>query len=84
MSVDYTTALHGTVKAVDIVTSDTVALAGGATRAIFVGVGGNLKVTLVGGGTVTYKNLEDGVRIVLHATVVFATGTTCTDLIAEY
>ena len=54
------------------------------TRAIWVGTGGNLKVTLLGGETVTYKNLANGTEKVGFFTRVFATGTTATDLIGEY
>lgn len=54
------------------------------TRAIWVGTGGNLKVTLVGGETVTYKNLPDGTEKVGCFVRVFATGTTASDLVGEY
>jgi len=54
-----------------------------ATRSIHIGSGGALKVTLVGGTTVTYPYIEAG-RHVLGVARVFATGTTAGDLTAEY
>lgn len=52
-----------------------------ATKAIYCGVGGDLKITLAAGGTVTLKNLSYGVWHPIEAIRVFATGTTATDII---
>ena len=80
---DYSTALHGTVTAAAITPSDTVDLVGGATRSIYVGVTGDLKVDLVGGTTVTYGNVPVG-RLAIHATRVYAIAGVATELLAEY
>ena len=67
-------------KAVAITPHNTNALAT-PTKAIYCGVGGDLKVTLVAGGTVTLKNLAYGMWHPIEASVVFDTGTTATDII---
>lgn len=51
-------------------------------REIYVGVGGNIALTFVNGGTVTLVNVADGTRLPYRASRVFATGTTATNLIA--
>ncbi len=60
--------------------SDTVDLAR-TTRGVFVGTGGDLKVTLVGGSTVLMRNLGSGCLLPIQATRVFATETTASDLV---
>jgi hypothetical protein len=52
-----------------------------ATRAIFVGGTGNLRVTLTGGDTVTLSNVQGGMVYPLRAAYVLATGTTATGLV---
>lgn len=54
------------------------------TVAIYVGVDGDLKVNLVGGATVTFKNLAGGVFHPIRATRVYATGTTATDIVGVF
>lgn len=54
-----------------------------ATRALYVGVTGTLKVDLVGGDTVTLTALPVGV-IRLRATRVYDTGTDASGLIGLY
>lgn len=54
------------------------------TRAIWVGTGGDLKVTTLGGETETFKNIPDGTEKVGFFVRVFATGTTASDLVGEY
>ena len=51
---------------------------------IFVGGGGNLKVTTVSGDTVIYKNLPDAYTLAVQVRKVFDTNTTATDIIAQY
>lgn len=51
------------------------------TRAIYIGSGGNLAVTLHSGQAVTFKNIADGVLLPVRAAYVAATGTTATDLV---
>ena len=54
-----------------------------ATRAIYVGVTGHLKATLVGGDTVTLSNVPVGL-IALRAERVWSTGTTASSLVGLY
>lgn len=49
---------------------------------LYVGVGGNVKVTTSGGDTVTFYNLNNGQFVPVQVTKVFYTGTTATNLIA--
>lgn len=54
-----------------------------ASRAIYVGTTGDLKVTMVGGETVTFKTVPVGV---LHLRIarVWSTGTTATNLVVTW
>lgn len=52
-----------------------------ATRGLFIGVAGNLKVTMVGGQTVTFPNVPVG-QFVARVTRVWSTGTTADDIVA--
>lgn len=63
-----------------IVPNDTVALPK-ATRAIYVGNAGNLRVQFVTGDLVTLTNVQAGVIYPLRAALVLATGTTASGLI---
>jgi hypothetical protein len=51
------------------------------TRALYVGGGGNLRVTLLGGSTVSFANVPAGSMIPLRVTRVFATNTTASDIL---
>jgi hypothetical protein len=46
------------------------------TRALYVGAGGNVRVDMVEGGTVTFSNLAPGTILPIQAVRVYATGTT--------
>lgn len=63
--------------------SDSTDLAN-VTRAVYVGTGGDLKVTMRGGQTVTYKNLPQGITKPIRVARVWATGTTAADLMGEW
>lgn len=52
------------------------------SRAIFVGGDGDLKLTTIGGSTVTLVAVKAGSILPIQAKIVFDTGTTATDLIA--
>ncbi len=71
------------IRAVEIgVGSDTDLAVSGAV--VFIGVGGDVKVTTVSGDTATFKNLADGSVLAVQVRRVWATGTTATDMIALY
>jgi len=65
----------------DAAASDTVDLTV-ACRGIYVGVTGNLKVTMPDGTTPTFLNIAAGVVHPIAATRVWSTGTTATGLFA--
>ena len=51
---------------------------------LFVGTGGDLTITTVGGQTVTLTNIADGVFIPIQVKRVWATGTSATGILALY
>jgi hypothetical protein len=54
------------------------------TRTLYVGVSGDVKVDMVGSGTVTFTGLAAGLNHPIRATRVYATGTTATSIIAGW
>jgi len=71
------------IRAVDLgVGSDVDLIVLGAV--VFVGGGGDVKVTTVSGDTVVFKNLADGSILPVQVRRVWATGTSATDMIALY
>lgn len=52
------------------------------TRGLYVGVSGNVKVTMLDGTEITFGNLAAGVIHPLQVVQVFSTGTTATGIIA--
>lgn len=54
-----------------------------ASRQLYIGTSGNLKVTLVGGQTVTYSNVPAG-DFPRRVTRVWSTDTTASNIIAEW
>ena len=71
------------IRAVEIgAGSDTDLAVSGAV--VFIGVGGDVKVTTVSGDTATFKNLADGSVLAVQVRRVWATGTTATDMVALY
>jgi hypothetical protein len=55
-----------------------------ASKRLWVGGAGNVKVLTVGGSTVTYTAVPAGTYLKVRALQVFATGTTATNIVAEY
>jgi hypothetical protein len=51
---------------------------------IYVGVGGDVKLKLVSGAELVFKNVPAGMFMPVLASRVFATGTTATDILALY
>jgi hypothetical protein len=70
-------------EAFDITPSNTVDLAV-PTRGIYVGGAGNLKVDMVGSGTVTFLGLAAGIIHPISAKRVYASGTAATGIIGLY
>lgn len=89
MSVSRTAIQGGLVPfdavAVDISSTDhdCTSMGLGFSRRIYVGGAGDVKVTFLGGGVVTYKSKPQGSFVDGAITKVWKTGTSATDLIAE-
>jgi len=80
----YRTA-DATVSAYDaraVTLSDSTVLA--PTRALYIGAGGNLKVTMAYGTEVTFSGLAAGSILPIQVTKCFATGSTASLVIALY
>lgn len=54
------------------------------TRAIFVGTGGDLAVTMAAGEQVVFKGVASGSLLPMRIIAVRSTGTTATDIIGLY
>lgn len=70
-------------NAAAVTTSDSTDLPTSSKR-LWVGGAGNVKVNTVGGSTVTYTAVPAGAYLNVRASRVFATGTTATNIVAEY
>ena len=55
-----------------------------ATRGLYVGGAGDVKVTTIGGSTVTFAAVPGGSVLPVRVARVFATGTTATNMIGLY
>lgn len=69
--------------AADVTPSDSADLAM-TTRGLYVGVAGNVKITLAGGSTVTLTDLASGVVHPLRVSRVWSTDTTATGIVAVW
>lgn len=75
-------SLHTPSKAYAVTPSDTTPLTGDVRR-IYVGGAGNIRVApAAGGDTVTLIGVPVGTTIELQVSMVYATGTTATNLVA--
>lgn len=85
MTDDYEDFTHGLESPArdgfEIVPNDTADLSK-VTRAVHVGTGGALRVTLISGAEVTLAGLSAGTLVPIRAERVHATGTTAGDLVA--
>lgn len=55
-----------------------------ATTSVYIGTGGNMQVTMLGGETVTYVGLLSGTRYGMRVTRIWSTLTSATGLVAEW
>lgn len=79
--VDETISVEGVIS---VTPSDTVNLALGACRGIWVGVAGDVKVTTPRGNEVTYPAVVAGLAHPIKAVRIWSTGTTATTILALY
>lgn len=70
-------------QAAAVTPSDTVPLPF-ASKRLFVGGAGNVALVTTGGAMVTYTGVPAGFYLQVRAATVKATGTTATDIVAEY
>jgi len=66
------------IEDVDISLVDHAATGAAASRALWVGGAGDVKVTTDGGSTVTIQGVQAGTLLPVRVTTVFKTGTTAT------
>jgi len=69
--------------AVAVTPSDSQALAN-ASKRLWIGGAGNVTLITVGGETVTYNSVPAGTYLKVRANQVKATGTTATNIVAEF
>lgn len=67
--------------AVDVTPNDSTDITPG-DQVLYVGTGGNVKVTTADGSTVTFTNVPSGAILPVSVRRVFSTGTTATGIIA--
>jgi len=67
---------------VDVSSSDVTLAIPGAV--LYIGTGGDVKVTTISGDDVTFKNLPNGSVLAVQVKKVFSTGTDADDIVALY
>lgn len=77
----YSASLRDPISSAQDVTPNDTSDLSKTTRAIYVGAPGDLRLTLVGGETVTFQSAGNGWHPV-RATRIWATGTTATSIMA--
>ena len=77
---------RGTIPAdnADAVTANDSSDLTNVARALYVGTGGDLKVTTAGGDTVTFNDVQGGSILPVRIKRVFSTGTTASNMVAIY
>lgn len=70
--------------AVAVTPNDSADLASKPTKGVYVGVSGDIKITLQGGSTASFVGLAAGVIHPIAAMRIWATGTTATSILAVY
>lgn len=84
ISVDLNGNILTAQKAVAVTPSDSVDLAAGPTKGLYVGGAGNVAVQMQDGSSVTFTALAVGVFHNISVKRVLATGTTAASIIALY
>lgn len=77
-------SLTSPVTSSDVISPDDVLDLPHVTRAIYVGLGGNLVVRMLSGDEATLMNVQPGVLYPLRASRVLETGTTAAGLVGLY
>lgn len=67
---------------VDVTLNDSDVLA--PAGVLYIGTGGDLKITAVQSGTVIFKNIPNGSWLRVRTKVAFSTGSTASDIIKAY
>lgn len=78
---DTAASLHGPATHAFAIVPDDDADLEEATRAIYCGTGGDLKLTTVSGATVTFTQLPDGAVLPVRALKIWATQTSASSLV---
>lgn len=72
----------GFVSAVAVTPNDSTPLAV-TSRGVYVGTGGNLKVTMADGGTpLTFTGVPTGTLLEISVSLIWATGTTASNIVS--
>ncbi len=75
------TGLTTPATASEVVTPDDATNLAYATRGLYVGQGGDIRVTMLSGDVVTLRNIQPGIIYPIRVVQVLATGTTATDVV---
>jgi len=76
------TSFEGPARNAEAVTPDDDTDLTNVSRALWVGTGGDVVVTMQGGDTVTFANVPDGSLLPIAVSRVKATNTTAADMVA--
>lgn len=74
----------GARKAVSVIPNDSTDLTNGITKGIYVGVSGNLSITMADGTNVQFVNLASGIIHPIQCKRVRSSSTTATNILAVY